>query len=220
MHRPHLRLVIRTTHSDADRSGRSLAPALAADGPVPQEIDRQLGDLGCRAQTDPNTLNALYAAFRPRLDHWIRRASQSCFRSSSDPAIEPADIEQQAFIVFADLILSWNGRGSLSAFVIAYFRWRLSDAVRRMSDSRERRSVDRLPSTLLVDGTVAAEQAIALLETIAVDLPERQGRILLLRIRDGLPWSEVAHHIGVDIRTAQRDFRQVLDQLRASLEFH
>lgn len=213
----HLRL-LDPPAARAPRCAASLAPALPPDGPVPADIDQQLSRLGQRALGgDRDALNALHAAYRPRLDHWVRRACRSCRRPSADPAIEQEDIVQQAFLVFTDLLLAWNGEGSLSRYLIAYFPWRLSDAVRRMTDPRQRRSLDTLPSPLLADGSVAADEAMALLEALAADLPAREGQVLLLRIRDGLPWTDVAVQVGYDRRTVLRDWRRIVERLRASL---
>ena len=213
----YLRLLPDPSDSDPDRQPPALAPAVPRDGPVPPETDRQLGALASRAKTDPAARNVLYAAFRPRLDHWVWRAVRSCARSSADLAIEPEDIRQQAFVVFCDLIVAWNERGSLSAYLIAYFRWRLSDAIRRMSDPCERRTTAGPPSIHLTDDTHAAAESVALLESLAAQFPARQALVLLLRVRDGLPWSQVAERAGVDIRTAQRDWGAVKAVLRTIL---
>jgi RNA polymerase sigma factor (sigma-70 family) len=214
----HLRLLECSTSPPSQPRTASLAPALPPHGAVPSEVDSQLGRLGQRAvQGDRDALNALYAAYLPRLDHWVRRSLGNCYRTGADPAIEPDDIVQQAYLVFADLMRSWSGGGSLSAYLIAYFPWRLSDAVRHMSDAHVRRSLDGLPSTLLIDGTVAADEAVALLQTLAGDLPDRQGQVLLLRIRDGLTWVEIARCVGMDRRTVLRDWSRILSQLRSSL---
>jgi RNA polymerase sigma factor (sigma-70 family) len=213
----YLRLLPNSPGSDPDRRPAALAPAVPKHGSVPADIDRQLGSLGRRARTDSDARNALYAAFRPRLDHWVWRAMRSCSRSSADPAIEPADIQQQAFIVFCDLVLTWNEGGSFSAFVISHFRWRLSDAIRRMSDPRERRSTAGPPSIHLTDGSHAAAESLVLLEALAAQFPGRQATVLLHRLRDGLPWHTIAEQAGVDIRTVQRDWNAMLEVLKASL---
>lgn len=213
----HLRL-LDPPASRPPRDRGTLAPAISPQGHVPAELDLQLSRLGQRALNgDGDALNALHAAYRPRLDHWVRRACRSCYRPSADPSIEPEDIAQQAFLVFADLLLAWNGNGSLSRYVIAYFPWRLSDAVRRMSDARQRLSLDVLPSPLLTDGTVAADEAAVILEALAADLSEREGKVLLHRIRDGLTWDEVAKAVGFDRRTVLRDWQRILIQLRVSM---
>lgn len=213
----HLRLLPDPPGSDSDRQPPALAPAVPRQGPVPPEVDRQLGALGRRAKTDSDARNALYAAFRPRLDYWVWRAMRSCSRSSADPAIEPSDIQQQAFVVFCDLVLAWNKRGSFSAYVIAYFRWRLSDAIRRMSDPRERRSAGGPPSIHLTDDSHAAAESVALLEALAAQFPDRQALVLLLRVRDGLAWHTIAERAGADIRTVQRDWNAMLEVLKPSL---
>src|SRR5829696_164795 len=213
----HLRLLPDPPGSDSDRRPPALAPAAPKHGPVPPDVDRHLGALGRRAKTDSGARNALYAAFRPRLDHWVWRAMRSCSRSSADPAIEPSDIQQQAFVVFCDLVLVWNKRGSFSAYVFAYFRWRLSDAIRRMSDPPERRSTAGPPSIHLTDGSHAAAESVALLEALAELFSDRQALVLLLRVRDGLAWHTIAERAGADIRTVQRDWNAMLEVLKPSL---
>jgi RNA polymerase sigma factor (sigma-70 family) len=199
----------------------ALAPAVPASGRIPAELDAVLSALGCRAAAgDVDALNALYAAYAPRLTYWVRRAQSSLWRYGVDRALEPEDIAQQAYLVFADLLRAWEGDQSLSRYVFAYFPWRLSDAMRKMSDHRERRSLDASPSLLLADDSAAATEAIALLEAFASVLPEREAKVLLLRIRDGLPWNEVARISGIDRRTMFRVWKRLLAQLRESLEAH
>jgi RNA polymerase sigma factor (sigma-70 family) len=203
----------------ARRSTPALAPAIPSHGPIPPELDAILSALGCRAAAgDTEALNALYAAYAPRLAHWVHRAQGALRRSGVDRALEPDDIAQEAYLVFADLVRTWDDDRSLSRYVIAYFPWRLSDAVRRMSDYRARHSLNVHPSPLIADDSAGAEEAVALLEALANDLPEREARIVLLRIRDGHTWDEVARLSGVDRRTVFRLWKRVLTQLRESLE--
>lgn len=198
-----------------ERGPQPLVPVLPLSGAVPAEMDATFRALGrLAAAGDFAARDALYAAFAPRLDHWVRRAQGSCMRHGFDPAIDPEDIAQEAFLVFADLVNTWDGRGSMSGYVIAYFPWRLSNAIRRMSDPRQHRSLDARPTALLTDGTVSGDEAGALLTAIAAELPDREGRILLLRIRDGLTWDQIAERIEVDRRTALRDWKTIVLRLR------
>jgi RNA polymerase sigma factor (sigma-70 family) len=213
----HLRLL--DPPSTPPRPGeRALAPALSPRGAVSPEQDQQLGRLGRRAIAgDRDALAALYAAYLPRLDHWVRRACRSCYRPSADAAIEPDDIVQQGFVVFAELLLDWDGSSSLSSYLIAYFPWRLSDVVRRMAGGRTPR-MDNTPRSLdLADDSFAASEALVLIRALAADLPEREERILLLRVCDGMTWDEIAAAVGVTRRTALRDWQSIRRSLRASL---
>jgi RNA polymerase sigma factor (sigma-70 family) len=196
----------------------ALAPAVPRDGPIPPEIDRVLSLLGCRAAAgDPAALNTLHAAYAPRLSHWIYRAQRTLLLYGADRAVEPDDIAQEAFVVFADLIRTWEGDRDLSRYLIAYFPWRLRDAVRRMTDVRIDRSLDASSRIMLADGSHRADESVALLQALAAELPARDGRILLLRIRDGLTWDEVARQSGIERRTALRVWKRLLGELRASL---
>ncbi|MCC6792672.1 MAG: sigma-70 family RNA polymerase sigma factor, partial [Thermomicrobiales bacterium] len=176
---------------------RTLAPALPPNGPISTEHDLLLARLAQRAIAgDRDALAVLYAAYLPRLDHWVRRACRSCYRPGADAAVDPEDVAQEAFLVFADLLLNWDGEGSLSAYLIAFFPWRLSDAVSRMMGGRRRSTAP--PSLHLADDSHDADEALAILEAVASDLPDRLGRILICRIRDGMTWPEIAVEVGVD----------------------
>ena len=200
------------------RSLVPLAPVLQSHGPVPDDIDVRLGELGIRArQGDHDAQNALYAAFAPRLDPAVRRAQGNCLRRGLDPSIEPGDIAQQAFVVFVELLANWSGQGSLSGYVIANFPWRLIDAVRLMSHARPRISFSLQSESLLADDSFAGEEAVTLLAVLASKLPAREGQILLLRIRDGLTWGQIAFALDIDKRTAYRDWRRILLRLRTEL---
>lgn len=193
----------------------ALAPVLSPHGPVPADLDRVLGDLAARARAgDASARNTLFAAYQPRFDRWVMRAARICRYRNADPAVEPDDIRQLAFLVFADLLDAWPGDGSLSGYVIAYFPWRLSDAIRRLSEPRRHRSVDSGPALILIDGSTDASEANALLETIAGELPGRHGLILLWRVRDGLTFRAIATKLGVTERTIQRDWAVIVNDLR------
>jgi DNA-directed RNA polymerase specialized sigma24 family protein len=196
----------------------ALAPTVPIHGPVSPELDAILSALGCRAAAgETAALNTLYAAFAPRLQQWVRRAQRSLERYGVDRSIEPEDIAQQAFVVFADMILTWEDDRDLSRYVIAFFPWRLSDSVRRMTDLRASHALSPAALPLLVDDSSVAEEAVALLEAHAATLPAQEAQVLLLRIRDGCTWDEIARFSGIESRTAQRIWRWLLVNLRASL---
>lgn len=197
------------------RSQAPLAPVLQSHGPVPDDVDARLGKLATRARLgDYDAQNALYAAFAPRLDPSVRRAQGNCLRRGLDPSIEPGDIAQQSFIVFVELLANWSGQGSLSGYVIANFPWRLIDAVRLMSHARPRMSFSLQAEHLIADDSFAGEEAVTLLMVLAGKLQDREGQILLLRIRDGMTWGQIALALDIDKRTAYRDWRRILLRLR------
>jgi RNA polymerase sigma factor (sigma-70 family) len=196
----------------------ALAPALRPHGPVPLDVDRQLSALGLRAvEGDAAARNTLFAAFSPRLEGAVRRAQRTAMRFAADSATEPEDVAQEAFVVFAELLASWSGEGSLSAFVLSHFPWRLSTAVRAMR--RPASGIALLPfggEPVAVD-TIEAEDILELIEALAAEMPGRCGAILLGRLRDGLTWNELVAQLGTPRRTIMRDWRRVRASLRETL---
>lgn len=213
----HLRLLVPPKPSSRAH-GPLLVLTVAPDGYVSPEQDERLGKLALRVTDgDAEALATLYAAYLPRLEHWIRRTRRACFRPSADIAVEPEDIVQEAFIVFADLILAWTGEGSLSAYIVSLYPCRLSDATRRMTETRLPRPHDSSALDDLTDDSYAAEEALALIRSLAADLPDRLGDVLVLRIVERRTWDEIAHELGVSGRTVHRDWQSMLVLLRANL---
>jgi len=219
MSSPNRRLLLSVVPSaPRDGSRPALVPAVDPDGPIPPGIDQLLGVAAHAARAgDRDALSALHTAFAPRLAGWIGRSRRVCYRPWFDPAVEPEDIEQTAFLVFAELVAAWPGRDSFAGFVISRFPWRLSDAIRALADSRASAPFGG-PECTLADGSAAAAEALALLEALAAGFPPRERQILLWRVRDGIAFVEIARRLGLDRQTVARCWRTVCTDLRASLE--
>jgi RNA polymerase sigma factor (sigma-70 family) len=164
----------------------------------------KLGNLAAR--------NALYLALQPKLLYQARTIRSWML----PPSWERSDLEQEAFVVFAQLICAWKGDGSFTAYALGRFVWRLRDAVKDARD-RERLPAARVETAYLIeDDSVAAEEARVLLEEVASHFPSIEQQILLGRIRDDEGFGALAHRLGVSRRTIYRHWIVIVIALRRS----
>ncbi len=189
---------------------------IAVDAQITPELDRTVSALARAARAgDLDARNALYSVLEGKIRRFVRRyrgGSWAGHRSWDDD-----DLAQEAFLVFVDLVTEWTGEGSFTPYFLAYFPWRLRDAVRRLNGARPFGQVAWPAHDLLSDGTAATGAAIALLESLAAGLPATSRAILLWHVRDGERFGAIATRLGISRRTVHRHWEATLEDLRRSL---
>lgn len=195
-----------------------LVPVVNAGDDVGPTLERRLAPTVQRAHLgDKDARAALFLAFRPKLIRFIRRIPTPRTRPDQVGLWDRDDVEQEAWIVFNELIAQWSPERPFGRYVLANFSWRLRDAVYR---GVARRGVP--PRMTLVpigdhdwlhDGSAAGAEARALLNAVAERLPDIQGVILRRHIGDGEALSVIARDLGVSRRTVTRHWRIVRDHL-------
>ncbi|CAN5847651.1 hypothetical protein BH20CHL2_BH20CHL2_08140 [soil metagenome] len=196
----------------------ALVPVVNAGDDVGPTLERRLAPTVQRAHLgDKDACAALFLAFRPKLIRFIRRIPTPRTRPDQVGLWDREDVEQEAWIVFDELIAQWSPERPFGRYVLANFPWRLRDAVYR---GVARRGVP--PRMTLVpisdhdwlhDGSAAGDEARALLNAVAERLPDIQGVILRRHIGDGEALSVIARDLGVSRRTVTRPWRIVRDHL-------
>lgn len=197
-----------------------LVPVLAADDEITPEIDRLLTTVARDAgDGDVAARNALYIAFAQKIARFVRRYRTQLSGFGWGAAIDLDDVAQEAFLVFADLVAEWQGGDSFCVYFLGHFPWELRNAVRRIGTAnRPALSLVETPDVpWLADGSAAADEAIALLETVAAGLQAPDGDILLWRIRDAETLAVIAHRLGTSRRTVDRAWDRIVSELRWSL---
>ena len=129
------------------------------------------------------------------------------------------DLAQEAFPIFADLLAAWTSDRPVAPYLLGHFPWRLRSAWRVITAPR-RVEIASAPPRLryLADGSAGAEEAMALLASIAADLSPIDGEILLRHVRDGEPLARVARDLALDRRTVTRRWRAIKETLRTDRE--
>ncbi len=195
-----------------------LLPLVPRLDPIFPEIDRILGTAARAALSgDTAARDALFAAFQPRFERSIRRcqrvwAGQSR-QSMVEDAIEAVDIAQEAYLVFVDLLDTWPGGGSLSAFLCARFPWRLHDATRTW-----RRPTAANLALVRVNAHRAEDDSelTALLDEVSADLHPPARELLRWRVFERLTFADIARRTGVSTRTVSRRWGELVNELEST----
>ena len=185
----------------ASTGSNRMLPVVPPHGAVPQNIDEWLSRAARGANPqDADTRNLLFDAYWPRL-------KRMCFREWSrfcrGTILAREDVEQEAFLVFAAMLVQWPGKGSFSRYLLGLFPWRMRDAVILLLGPREAHLTE--PSLAeLASTSYDVEQAVVLLEDLAQQFSPLDQKILLMRVRDGFGVREIAAALKVNRRTVQR----------------
>lgn len=215
-----------THHSDPSRPPLRLVPAglpplpvavplLHPDRPVTAAEDALLTGIARRARLgDAAARDLLWRACAPKLEPALRHCERMTWRADwvrrDGRPWEQDDLRQEAWLVFADLTAKWRGEGSFTPYVIAYFAWRLRNAMRRLGPPRNRIVIPCGTADAAIDcpGLADAETAVLLAALLAA-LSPLEAEIVCLRVGEGLSWSAIALRLRISPRTVSRRLRRI-----------
>lgn len=118
----------------------------------------------------------------------------------------------------------WEVEGSLKAYLYRATRNRVLDYIKH--EKVERRWVERSVREHAADiarphapGDEAMEiqDQVAAVERALGELPERRRLVFVLRWRDGLSHQEIAHRMGVTVKTVENQLTRAIHALREKL---
>ncbi|MFN8591115.1 MAG: ECF-type sigma factor [Thermomicrobiales bacterium] len=193
----------------------AVAPVLSPEHPVSDADAALLTGIARRARGgDITARDLLWHAFAPKLEPSIRRCGgmtwQSTWTRRDERPWELDDLRQEAWLVFADLLTTWPGEGSIVPYILAYFPWRLHSAMRRLGPARARIVIGARAATLAgEDGALHDAETAALLSTVIAALSSEDAELLRRRIVAGEDFTEIAHQFGVSRRTVARRWRRI-----------
>jgi DNA-directed RNA polymerase specialized sigma24 family protein len=174
------------------------------------ELETMFNALALAARDDPDARNALYGRLRGKIARFL-----APWYARQTALGEFGDLQQEAFVVFADLVRGWSGEGSFARYFFGFFPWRLRHAVAYHERRWPRRRLLIVPEEdleVLVrrEGEPGEDGALPL-----GALNERQQALLALRLA-GYTLAEAAGRLGCCERTAARHWREVRRRLGGS----
>lgn len=175
------------------------------------ELDARLGAMALRARTDPQIRNALYQALSFKIERFVRRYR---YRVQQLDVCELGDVEQEAFLVFCEIVDRWPGQESFLGYFFSRFPWRLARAV----DVLERgwSATRTVPLDEIAEPAPPSDPAdTLLLAELGATLEPRERTVLELRIGYNLRVREIARILGLNSRTIHRSWARIVDELRA-----
>jgi RNA polymerase sigma factor (sigma-70 family) len=130
---------------------------------------------------------------------------------------ELEDLRQEAWLVFAEMTAEWSGDGSFVPYAMAYFPWRLRNAMRRLGPPRRAISVRIIPQRYAEYQPLHDAETVALVMRIARALSATDAAVLRLRVMEDASFPQIARQFGVSTRTIARRWARILRITRAVL---
>ncbi|HKP53308.1 MAG TPA: sigma-70 family RNA polymerase sigma factor [Chloroflexia bacterium] len=191
--------------------------------------DVQLVDAAQRGGKEAR--NTLFLRYRELVKGLCSKGKQTAEGlSESDESITGEDVEQQSFLIFCDLLESWDrGFGvSFKDYLRKMMPWAAVHYVRSSMHYRAKRKVRRIPTHLERGETdlqsKEAEQSLEEVEDrVAWDdhtnaLDDEWRRLIKMRYELGLSSGEIAALRGYSTRTVNRELRAATDALREKMQ--
>jgi RNA polymerase sigma factor (sigma-70 family) len=182
---------------------------------------------------DREARNSLFLKYQARINRLALPAKRMSARiAPDDMSIEPEDVEQQAFLVFCELLEQWEpGRAPFAVYLASVMQWRLGHYVREATHSRRK----RVSGSRRDGGNEAARPPVkSISEFMDARLEEVESREawqertksvskegkhwLHLRFTEGLSTRQIAALSGCTKRTVNRGLRAAISEIRKSLQ--
>lgn len=202
----------------------AVVPLLRPNQPATPAQDALLTAIARHAQLgDRAARDLLWRAFASRLQPIMFRCGRIAWqrewvrRDGRPWALD--DLRQEGWLVFAELITAWDGKGSFISYVTAYFPWRLRDAMRRLGPARRVRSRPYPARRILADEyrELLDAEAKELLTPIMAALSPADAIVLQMRVMEDLSLTEIARQLGVNRRTITRRWVRICRVARSIL---
>jgi len=134
-------------------------------------------------------------------------------------AHEAQDVVQDVFVSFVRCASDFHVRGSLRAYLATSVVNRVRDRMRR--DKRRADFPDSYPDTRpepdRPDELIIGSEEAQRLSKAMTQLPQEQREVIVLRLKGGVKFKEIARLQGVPYQTVQARFRYGLSKLRSML---
>jgi RNA polymerase sigma factor (sigma-70 family) len=131
-----------------------------------------------------------------------------------------ADVVQDVFVAFAQSRRNFQVWGSLSGYLATSVVNRVRDYQRRrrrQASCRDAKSCVSAEPSSPEQAVILTEQAKLLAQAVA-ELPEEQREVVLLRLKAGLKFRDIAKQQQTSINTVLSRYRYGLERLRSMLD--
>lgn len=200
----------------------ALLPVIGADDVILPAFDEKLGTFAIRAQQDDREArDALYFAFLPKLTRLMAHVRPPAAPPGAEGVWSRDDVEQEAYLVFLEIVEAWSGDVSFTSFLLSRFPWRLKDVFRRgigrsaVPPRRFEVSIDTVE--LVSEGLDSLADVGAVFESVLERLPEPLADVLIAHMVEGKTKSAIARELGVSRRTMVRYWQDIRAHTVAAL---
>jgi RNA polymerase sigma factor (sigma-70 family) len=175
----------------------SPASADIADFDLTPELEVTLNALARAGRDDPAARNELFARLSGKIARFL-----APWRGRPSALGDFADLQQEAFIVFAGLVADWPGEGSFARYFFGFFPWRLRHAIARHERRWPLQRLLIVPHEDL-DALAHAAEPDNEIQLLLGALSPNERRLLALRL-GGYSLNAAAARLGWSPRTTAR----------------
>jgi RNA polymerase sigma-70 factor (ECF subfamily) len=194
--------------SEDERRSRTLEGDLSMTKPDRRDTTQILA--GLKAETGPGqeTANRLFAAVFGELRHL---AGDLMRRERTDHTLQATALVNEAYLrLVDDSKIDWRNRAHFFGIAARAMREILVDHARGRAAAKRGGGLQRVSLNDAVG--FAAEHGVEILDLERVltelgEMDERMARVVEMRVFAGLKVEEVAHVLGVSVRTIHNDWR-------------
>ena len=153
-------------------------------------------------------------AFRQLYDHYLPIVyARVC---ALVPQTDAEDVTQEVILSVARSICGFRGHSAFSTWVNSIVKRRVADYYRQAA-----RQVPQVPLTegddLPAENNPRSWEEELLIKQVLCSLPERQRKVILLRLVEELPFKEVASRLGIKTGAAKVRFYRAMAACRERL---
>jgi RNA polymerase sigma factor (sigma-70 family) len=182
---------------------------------------------------DREARNSLFLKYRARINRLALPAKRMAARiAPDDMSIEPEDVEQQAFLVFCELLEQWEpSRAPLAVYLASVMQWRLSHFVREATHSRRKRLKRQRHDGGEEAASSPAKNIGGMMDARLEEVESREAwdartrsvskearHWLNLRFAEGLSTRQIAALSGRSKRTVNRGLLAAMSEVRKNLQ--
>ncbi|MEN6428621.1 MAG: sigma-70 family RNA polymerase sigma factor [Phycisphaerales bacterium] len=130
------------------------------------------------------------------------------------------DVVQDVFVSFAQSRRNFRVQGSLSGYLATSVVNRVRDCNRRRrrQAAAPTESMERVRDSMGPDQAVILSEQARLLADALAELPQEQREVVLLRLKAGVKFRDIAHMQQTSTNTVLSRYRYGLEKLRSTLD--
>jgi RNA polymerase sigma-70 factor (ECF subfamily) len=126
------------------------------------------------------------------------------------PQTDAEDVTQEIFMSLVRSIQSFRGDSAFSTWLYNIVKRRVADYYRKSSRQVQQVPIEDREFVASEGDSRITEEMLLLKQTLSM-LPGGQREVILLRLVDGLPFSKIAAHLGIELGAAKVRFYRAVE---------
>ena len=148
-------------------------------------------------------------------DHYLPKVHARVY--TLVPQADTEDVTQEIFMSLVRSIQSFRGDSSFSTWLYNIVKRRVADHYRKSSRQAQQVPIEDREIAASGNNLQIADEMV-LLKQVLSQMPGGQREVILLRLVDGLSFSEIAAHLGVELGAAKLRFYRAIESCKKRMQ--